>query len=129
MVGPRPVLPNPQGPSDVLDYNDTKTRASLAQTFAVKCDNADSCPAFTLVSNHFKSKGSDCEDLDDPDTDDGQVCSSSRPNHGEVDASRQVIAPAPRASFVSVDLAKEFVPAFVPRSSRAAGPDVALVSP
>lgn len=62
----------------MLDYGDGKTRASLAQTFAVKCDES-SCPAFTLVANHFKSKGSDCEDVDDPDTNDGQVGTSLYP--------------------------------------------------
>lgn len=61
-----------QGSSDVLDYNDGKTRASLAQTLAINC-NSQSCPAFTLVANHFKSKGSACDDLDDPDANDGQV--------------------------------------------------------
>lgn len=57
----------------MLDYNDDKTRASLAQTLAVRCDDARSCPAFTLVANHFKSKGSSCDDIDDPDANDGQV--------------------------------------------------------
>lgn len=62
----------------MLDYNDTKTRASLAQTLAVKCDDSEPCPAFTLVANHFKSKGSDCEDVGDPDLNDGQVSQACR---------------------------------------------------
>lgn len=61
-----------QGSSDVVDCNDGKTRTSLAQTPAINC-NRSSCPAFTLVANHFKRKGSDCDDLDDPDASDGQV--------------------------------------------------------
>lgn len=63
-----------QGPSDVLDYGDNKTRASLAQTLAVKCEkDIEECPAFTLVVNHLKSKGSSCDSIGDPDVGDGQV--------------------------------------------------------
>lgn len=69
-----------QGSSGVLDYADDKTRASLAQTFEVKkCDEREvgregrKCPALTLVVNHFKTKGSDCDDVDDPDIGDGQA--------------------------------------------------------
>lgn len=56
----------------MLDFNYGKTRANLAQTLAIKC-SVWSCPAFTLVANHFKSKGSGCDDLDDPDANDGPV--------------------------------------------------------
>lgn len=63
-----------QGPSDVLEYGDSKTRASLAQTLAVKCGgDVDECPAFTMVVNHLKSKGSSCDSIGDPDAGDGQV--------------------------------------------------------
>lgn len=65
-------LPLQQGSSGVLDYADGRTRASLAQTFEVKFSKSD-WPAFTLVVNHFKSKGSDCDGIDDPDTGDGQA--------------------------------------------------------
>lgn len=49
-------------------FIDTKNRPSLAQTFR---ENA-SDEAFTVVVNHLKSKGSDCNDLGDPDLGDGQ---------------------------------------------------------
>ena len=63
-----------KGVSDVLDYGENKTRASLAQTFSATCGHHHSrCPSFTVVVNHFKSKGSDCDDIGDPDADDGQV--------------------------------------------------------
>ncbi|CAM9353872.1 unnamed protein product [Ascophyllum nodosum] len=62
-----------KGVSDVLDYGENKTRASLAQTFSATCGHHHSrCPSFTVVVNHFKSKGSDCDDIGDPDADDGQ---------------------------------------------------------
>ena len=56
----------------MLDYGDGKTRASLAQTLEINCGSSE-CPAFTLVTNHLKSKGSDCESIGDPDAGDGQV--------------------------------------------------------
>ena len=49
-------------------FIDTKNRPALAQSF-LSLANAG---GFTVVVNHLKSKGSDCNDLDDPDTGDGQ---------------------------------------------------------
>jgi len=49
------------------DFIDDRNRPSLAQTFA-----AAGGDRITVVVNHLKSKGSDCEDLGDPDTGDGQ---------------------------------------------------------
>jgi uncharacterized protein len=48
-------------------FLDTKNRPTLAQTFV------DTTGAhFTVAVNHLKSKGSDCNDVGDPDTGDGQ---------------------------------------------------------
>ena len=56
-------------------FIDTKSRPSLAQTF----QDISTGGRFTVVVNHFKSKGSDCNDLGDPDTGDGQGnCSGTR---------------------------------------------------
>jgi uncharacterized protein len=49
-------------------FIDTKNRPSLAQTFEDLSNGA----RFTVVVNHLKSKGSDCEDVGDPDVGDGQ---------------------------------------------------------
>jgi uncharacterized protein len=49
-------------------FIDTKNRPSLAQTFQ-KNSNGET---LTVVVNHLKSKGSDCNDVNDPDTGDGQ---------------------------------------------------------
>ena len=54
--------------SDDSRFLDTKNRPSLAQTFEVLATGA----RFTVVVNHFKSKGSDCLDVNDPDALDGQ---------------------------------------------------------
>ena len=48
-------------------FIDTKNRPTLAQTFI---DNSTG-GIFTVAVNHLKSKGSDCNDLGDPDTGDG----------------------------------------------------------
>ena len=48
-------------------FLDTKNRPALAQTFQ---DNTTG-GIFTVVVNHLKSKGSDCNDVDDPDLGDG----------------------------------------------------------
>jgi predicted extracellular nuclease len=48
-------------------FIDTKNRPSLAQTFAKNSTGA----RLTVVVNHLKSKGSDCNDVGDPDTGDG----------------------------------------------------------
>ncbi len=56
-------------------FIDTKSRPSLAQTFEVIATGA----RFTVVVNHFKSKGSACTDVGDPDLLDGQGnCSQTR---------------------------------------------------
>lgn len=80
----------------MLEYNDDSTRATLAQTFGVKCHSGerkracrsmytgserqsciqavnDCAATFTVAVNHFKGKQSSCDDRDDPDADDGQV--------------------------------------------------------
>ena len=70
----RPARVTPLGDFALLDssvdprFIDTKNRPSLAQSFV---DNATGA-RFTVVVNHLKSKGSDCLDVDDPDTGDGQ---------------------------------------------------------
>jgi predicted extracellular nuclease len=64
----------PVGLSAILDssvdptFIDAKNRPALAQTFE---ENATG-ERFTVVVNHFKSKGSGCEDIGDPDLGDGQ---------------------------------------------------------
>lgn len=56
------------------NFIDSKNRPALAQTFADV--NGE---AFTAVVNHLKSKGSDCEDVSDPDAGDGQGnCNGTR---------------------------------------------------
>jgi predicted extracellular nuclease len=63
----------PVGAFAILDHTvdprfiDTKNRPSLAQTF----DQIDGGGRLTVVVNHLKSKGSDCNDVGDPDTGDG----------------------------------------------------------
>ncbi len=71
----------PVGDYKILDssvdprFIDTKSRPSLAQTF----QDLSTGGVFTVVVNHLKSKGSDCNDLGDPDTGDGQGnCSGTR---------------------------------------------------
>jgi uncharacterized protein len=64
---------SPAGAYAILDssvdprFIDTKNRPSLAQTF----DQLDGGGRLTVVVNHLKSKGSDCNDVGDPDTGDG----------------------------------------------------------
>lgn len=56
-------------------FLDTKSRPPLAQTFEV----TDTGARFTAVVNHLKSKGSDCNDVGDPDIGDGQGnCNQTR---------------------------------------------------
>ena len=50
------------------NFIDTKNRPSLAQTFTQNSNGK----RLTVVVNHLKSKGSDCLDVGDPDTGDGQ---------------------------------------------------------
>lgn len=68
----KPASVTPSGAFAVLDssvdprFDDDKNRPALAQTFV---ENATGS-AFTVVVNHFKSKGSPCDDVGDPN--DGQ---------------------------------------------------------
>jgi len=62
-VGSHAILDSSVDP----DFLDTRNRPALAQTFA---DNV-SGGVFTVAVNHFKSKGSDCNDVGDPDLGDG----------------------------------------------------------
>jgi len=62
-VGDHAILDSTVDPRFLDDYN----RPALAQTFRAN----DTGGLFTTVVNHLKSKGSDCEDVDDPDTGDG----------------------------------------------------------
>jgi len=77
----RSAAVTPVGAYQVLDatddprFLDTKNRPTLAQTFAVNATGG----RFTVAMNHFKSKGSDCNDVGDPDLGDGQGnCSQTR---------------------------------------------------
>ena len=71
----------PVGNFQILDstddprFLDTKSRPSLAQTF----EEIATGERFTVIVNHFKSKGSACTDIGDPDLGDGQGnCSQTR---------------------------------------------------
>jgi predicted extracellular nuclease len=71
----------PVGNFSILDssddplFIDTKNRPALAQTFRQIATNQE----LTVVVNHFKSKGSDCNDVGDPDLNDGQGnCNQTR---------------------------------------------------
>jgi predicted extracellular nuclease len=77
----RPAVVTPVGAFKLLTsavdprFIDSKNRPSLAQTFEVNATGA----RFTVVMNHLKSRGSDCNDVGDPDTGDGQGnCSQTR---------------------------------------------------
>jgi hypothetical protein len=77
----RPDVVTPVGDFKLLTtavdprFIDTKSRPALAQTFEVTATGA----RFTVVVNHLKSKGSDCNDVGDPDLGDGQGnCSQTR---------------------------------------------------
>jgi uncharacterized protein len=77
----RSSVVTPVGSFQTLDsqddprFVDTKSRPSLAQTFEVNATGA----RLTVVVNHLKSKGSDCNDIGDPDLGDGQGnCSQTR---------------------------------------------------
>ncbi len=64
----------PVGAAEILDssvdanFDDTKNRPALAQTFA----EVGTGEEFTVAVNHLKSKGSACDTIGDPDTGDGQ---------------------------------------------------------
>jgi hypothetical protein len=77
----KPAKVTPIGPFQLLTsavdprFIDTKSRPALAQTFEEVATGA----RFTVVVNHLKSKGSDCNDVGDPDTGDGQGnCNGTR---------------------------------------------------
>ena len=79
----KPASLTPSGAAQILDssvdplFLDTKTRPALAQTFSQN----GSGETFTIVVNHFKSKGSACTDVGDPDLGDGQGnCNVTRTN-------------------------------------------------
>ena len=69
----KPARVTPIGAYAILDHTvdprflDTKNRPALAQTFRSNASGG----VFTAVINHLKSKGSDCNDVGDPDTGDG----------------------------------------------------------
>jgi len=68
---PRP-LPGPAGIEPV-------GRPPVAQTFRRAITSGGSRQPFTVVTNHFKSKGSGCESIGDPDLSDGQgACNLTR---------------------------------------------------
>lgn len=79
----RPAAVTPVGSAAILDssvdplFLDTQNRPSLAQAFE---DNATG-ERFTVVVNHLRSRGSDCDALGDPDLGDGQGnCNVTRTN-------------------------------------------------
>ena len=70
----KPATVNPVGDYAILNndfdpnYYDNFSRPALAQTFEEKSSGG----IFTAAVNHFKSKGSDCDELGDPNDNDGQ---------------------------------------------------------
>lgn len=74
---------SPAGSHALLDatvdsrFIDTKNRPSLAQTFSQTATGEE----LTVAVNHFKSKGSGCDNVGDPDNNDGQGnCNLTRKN-------------------------------------------------
>ncbi|NOK62845.1 MAG: ExeM/NucH family extracellular endonuclease [Chloroflexi bacterium AL-N1] len=72
---------SPTGDFAILDssvddrFIDTKNRPVLAQTFVEEATDEQ----VTVAVGHLKSKGSDCDDIGDPDTGDGQGnCNQTR---------------------------------------------------
>ncbi|MGB5331691.1 MAG: ExeM/NucH family extracellular endonuclease [Woeseiaceae bacterium] len=71
------------GPFAILDrrvdsrFNDARNRPALAQSFRVLATGAQ----LNVVVNHLKSKGSSCDEDDDPNLNDGQGnCNQTRTN-------------------------------------------------
>lgn len=70
----KPAKTTPVNAAAILDssidprFNDGKSRPVLAQSFLDKASNK----IVTVSVNHLKSKGSDCNDIGDPDIGDGQ---------------------------------------------------------
>jgi predicted extracellular nuclease len=82
----KPATVTPIGDFKILDssvdsrFNDDKNRPALIQTFE---ENA-TLGTVTVAVNHLKSKGSDCDELDDPDLFDGQArCNLTRTSAAE----------------------------------------------
>lgn len=82
----QPSQATPQGEPAILDssfdsdFIDDKNRPALAQTFVDAQGGV-----FTAVVNHLKSKGSDCENIGDPDIGDGQGnCNRTRTDAAQV---------------------------------------------
>ncbi|MGI9596116.1 MAG: ExeM/NucH family extracellular endonuclease, partial [Acidimicrobiales bacterium] len=71
LVGAHAILDSSVDPT----FIDTKNRPVLIQTF----EEAASGERLTVAVNHLKSKGSACDDVGDPDLNDGQAnCSQTR---------------------------------------------------
>ncbi len=77
----RPATVAPAGAPAILDssvdptFIDSKNRPVLIQTF----DEVATGERFTVAVNHLKSKGSACDDVGDPDANDGQGnCAGTR---------------------------------------------------
>ncbi|MFT5676994.1 MAG: putative extracellular nuclease, partial [Paraglaciecola sp.] len=84
----KPAVVSLEGASQILDssnsivddeglplFVDTKNRPALAQEFSLLSEGG----SVVLTVNHLKSKGSDCDELGDPDTGDGQAnCNLTR---------------------------------------------------
>lgn len=77
----QPAWVMPAGPHAVIDssvdaaFVDAKNRPGLIQTF----EEVATGERFTVAVNHFKSKGSSCDELGDPDLRDGQGnCNGTR---------------------------------------------------
>ena len=77
----RPAVVRPVGPHAIIDssvdvtFLDTKNRPGLIQTF----EEVATGERVTVAINHLKSKGSDCDELGDPDLHDGQGnCNGTR---------------------------------------------------
>lgn len=77
----RPSAATPVGSPAILDsrahpdFDDARNRPSLAQTFEARATGE----RLTVVVNHFKSKGSNCDAVGDPNLGDGQgECNATR---------------------------------------------------
>jgi predicted extracellular nuclease len=82
----QPATVSLQGGHAILDstvdplFNDAKNRPVLAQTFVETATGG----VLTVAVNHFKSKGSPCDDVGDPDTGDGSGrCNLTRKDAAE----------------------------------------------
>ena len=81
----KPGSVTPAGDTAVLDssvdprFDDAKNRPMLTQTFDTAATGGGAAERFTVSVNHLKSKGSDCNDVGDPDAGDGQGnCNGTR---------------------------------------------------